>query len=286
MNKVICWWSGGVTSAVACKVAINIYGKQNCEVIMIDTKNEHEDTYRFKSDCEKWYGINIDTISAFGKDHKYDSIQDVWFKNKSLNVATGAICSTVLKRKVREDWQKQNEYKHQVFGFEFNKDEMNRALSMKLNHPKSKPIFPLLMLAYSKKDCLDIVEEAGIEIPIPYELGFRNNNCFQTGCVQGGVGYWQKMKRDFPAKFDAMAKVEHDITDIKGEPVTMLKDQSKEAMTSGNILVFLKKHKDYPQLKCIDDMPPCKVEPLMECNGFCGVNDMLPVNPTQFQLNF
>ena len=64
--KVICWWSGGITSAVACKVAIDLYGKDNCEVIMIDTHNEHSDTYRFKDDCSKWYGLPIKTISAIG----------------------------------------------------------------------------------------------------------------------------------------------------------------------------------------------------------------------------
>ncbi len=29
----------------------------------------------------------------------------------------------------------------------------------------------------------------------------------------------------------------------------------------------------------------CKVEPLMECNGFCGSNDLLPQNKTFNQLN-
>ena len=102
-NSIICWWSGGVTSAVACKIAIDIYGKENCRVIMIDTGNEHEDTYRFKDDCQRWYGIEIETITTIG--NKFESIQDVWEKYKSLNVATGAICSTHLKRKVREKWQ-------------------------------------------------------------------------------------------------------------------------------------------------------------------------------------
>lgn len=27
-----------------------------------------------------------------------------------------------------------------------------------------------------------------------YKLGFTNNNCFGTGCVQGGIGYWQKVE--------------------------------------------------------------------------------------------
>jgi PP-loop superfamily ATP-utilizing enzyme len=38
-DKVIAWWSGGITSAVACKIAIDLFGKENCRVIMIDTKN-------------------------------------------------------------------------------------------------------------------------------------------------------------------------------------------------------------------------------------------------------
>ena len=120
--KAICWWSGGITSAVACKIAIDMFGADNCEVVMIDTKNEHEDTYRFKDDCAKWYGLEIQTITAIGD--KYDSIQDVGLRHKSLNVATGAICSTRLKRIVRENYQKTVEYDYQVFGFEFDKKEM------------------------------------------------------------------------------------------------------------------------------------------------------------------
>ena len=73
---------------------------------------------------------------------------------------------------------------------------------------------------------------------------------------------------------------------MKGSPVTMLKDQSKAAKESGNVLVFLKKHPLYPNLKSIDEMPECKVEPLMECNGFCGINDLLPRTATESEINF
>jgi len=142
------------------------------------------------------------------------------------------------------------------------------------------------MLGYDKDDCLKIISDAGIEIPVMYKMGFRNNNCFGTGCVQGGIGYWQKMKTDFPEKFNNMAEMEHKLTSLKGKPVTMLKDQSKEAKQSGNVLVFLKKHDDYPELKCIDDMPKCEVKPLFECNGFCGTNDLNPRTETEGQINF
>jgi len=282
-NDIICWWSGGVTSAVACKLAIDIYGVDRCKIIMIDTQNEDDDTYRFKLDCEKWYGKEIDTITYIGE--KYESIQDVWRKHVSLNVATGAICSTILKRKCREDWQKTANYTHQVFGFEFEKKEFNRALGLNKNHPKTKAIYPLIMMAYDKIKTIKIIEDAGITIPKMYSLGFSNNNCFKTGCVQGGIGYWQKMQREFPSKFTAMAEMEHELTDQAGEPRTMLKDQSNKAKESGNTLVFLVKHQDYPNLKSIDEMPDCKVEPLFDCNGLCGVNDF-DRNPTEKEINY
>lgn len=283
-EKCLLWWSGGVTSAVACKIALELFDVSF--IVFIDTENEHPDTYRFKKDCENWYGRKIDTVSAIGD--KYESIQDVWIKNKSLNVATGAICSTELKRKAREYVQGMVPCKHQIFGYEFDRKEMNRALSMAKNNPKAKPIFPLLMMGYDKADCIKIVMEAGIEVPETYSLGFKNNNCFGTGCVQGGIGYWQKMRIDFPEKFDAMADMEHKLTELKGKPVTMLKDQSNEAKEKpkGHELVFLKKHPKYPHLKELSEFPEYKIQPLMECNGFCGTNDLSPRNETELQLNF
>lgn len=277
-NDIICWWSGGVTSAVACNIAIEIFGIERCRFIMIDTANEDEDTYRFKKDCEQWYNKNIETISAVGK--KYDSIQDVWYDNLSLNVAKGAICSSSLKKDVRVDFQRKNEYTYQVFGFDFG--EVNRGINLKKNYAVAKPIFPLFLYGLSKQDCIRIINDAKIEIPNMYKLGFQNNNCFGTGCVQGGIGYWQKMRDEFSDKFDAMAKIEHELTDLKGKPVTMLKDQSNEAKEkvkeSGDKteqFVFLKPHKNYPNNKDISMMKGQKIENLSECNGFCGMQTNL-----------
>jgi len=276
-SKIIAWWSGGITSAVTCKLCVDLYGIDNVRFVFIDTKNEDEDTYRFKLDCEKWYNKEIETITGIGD--KYNSIEEVWIKNKSLNVASGAVCSSELKRRVREKWQKDNEYTHQAFGFEL--DEVKRAKSMTMNNPNVKAIYPLLMYGLQKKDCIDIVEQAGIEIPKMYQLGFKNNNCFNTGCVQGGIGYWQKMQRDFPLKFDKMAEMEHRLTDLKGTPVTMLKDQSE---TGG--FVFLKPHPNFDFIKDISKMKGREPEPLFECNGFCGINDLSDRKATENEINF
>lgn len=281
MKKVIaCWWSGGVTSAVAGKLAADIYGVGNCRFVFIDTRNEDDDTYRFLADCQGWYGKEIETISRIGED--YGSIQEVWEKYGSLNVAHGAICSSELKRELRIKWQIENEVSHQVFGFDMK--ETNRAKAMALNYPDASPIFPLLMFAYTKKDCIRILEDAGIEIPRAYRYGFSNNNCLKTGCVQGGIGYWRKMAREFPEKFDAMAELEHKLTDKKGKPVTMNKDQSNEAKATGRFHVFLKPHPDYPNHKHIGQMSGRDPEPLVECNGFCGTYDLEKAFPEQLTL--
>lgn len=282
-HPVIAWWSGGVTSAVACKLACEMYDQ--VRVIFIDTANEDGDTYRFMKDCEKWYGVEIETITELGD--KYSDIQDVWRKHLSLNTANGAICSSTLKRKAREKWEKENEYSYQVFGFEADRKELNRAKSMKLNHSHAKPIFPLLLKCLDKSDCIDIVTKEGIKLPNAYMLGFNNNNCLNTGCIQGGIGYWQKIAREFPDRFNAMADIEHELTDKKGHQVTILKDQSKEGKSKGKYgqLVFLKKHPKYPNNKELADMKGREPLPLVECNGFCGTGD-LDSNPTEKELNY
>jgi hypothetical protein len=39
-----------------------------------------------------------------------------------------------------------------------------------------------------------------------YKLGYINNNC--VGCVKGGLGYWNKIRVDFPDAFTKMAQTE------------------------------------------------------------------------------
>lgn len=278
-NPVVAWWSGGVTSAVTTRLCIEWFGPENVRVIGINTNNEDEDTYRFKDECEKWYGKKIEIIRS----EEYRDPREVWFAYTSLNTATGSNCSLYMKRRVREVWEDQNEYSYQAFGFDI--DEVKRAKGMKLNNPNAKPIFPLISELLTKRDCIKIIQQANdlflkISIPNTYKLGYLNNNCFKTGCVQGGIGYWQKIQREYPDKFEAMALIEHQLTDKKGSPVTMLKDQSKNGG-----LVFLKPHPKYPTVKNISMMKGHEVKPLMDCNGFCGSND-LQHNPTERELNF
>jgi 3'-phosphoadenosine 5'-phosphosulfate sulfotransferase (PAPS reductase)/FAD synthetase len=264
-SRVLAWWSGGLPSAVACKWAIDTF--KNVEVCFIDTHNEHDDTYRFKSDCEKIYGQNIITLS----NPKYTNIREVWRKFLSLNTATGAICSSELKREVRESYQQIDTDLAQVFGFDGT--ELSRHQNMRRNYPEINAISPCVDAKLSKEKCAEIILSWGIELPTPYLLGYRNNNCFKTGCVQGGIGYWQKRRIEEPESFQEMAMIEHELSELKGQPITICKDQSKAAKESGNELVFLIHNPKYPHLKDISMMKGRPIMPLTECNGFCNTKD-------------
>lgn len=263
-TRVIAWWSGGITSAVACMWAINAF--KNVAIVFQDTMNEDEDTYRFLKDCEILYSQKIERISAITVDGKYQSIEDVWFEFESLAVAHGAICSTVLKREVREAYQNLQTDYAQIFGYD--KNEMKRHLAMRRGYPEINAMSPLIDVGLSKADCARKFVKLGIKLPAAYKLGFQNNNCLQTGCVRGGIGYWQKYGQVFPDRFDRMAEREHKLTDLKGEPVTICKDQSK-----GGGLVFLKPHPKYPHMKDISMMKGRHPESLVECTGFCTTKD-------------
>lgn len=277
-NPVIAWWSGGVTSAVTCKLCVDWFGAENVRIVFIDTNNEHSSTYTFMHQCEKWYGVYIERISNLA----FKTIREVWYHYKSLNVATGAICSTTLKREVREKFQLTTKFSHQAFGFDTS--ELHRAKAMKLNHQDSRPIFPLIAEILSKQDCFKIIEKANdlftqLDIPEPYKMGYKNNNCFETMCVQGGIGYWQKVYREQPVKFQAMAIIEHELTDLRGEPVTMLRYKGKP--------LFLLHNDNYPKCQNIMQIEGIREpKPLLECNGFCGTNDLKRNKQTEREINY
>lgn len=42
-----------------------------------------------------------------------------------------------------------------------------------------------------------------------YDLGYNNNNC--VGCVKGGMGYWNKIRKDFPDVFNKMSALEREL---------------------------------------------------------------------------
>jgi hypothetical protein len=197
---IIGWFSGGVTSAVAIKKVID----RGHKVIPIyfETGIHHEDHQRFIKDCEDWYGTEI----IQKKNPKYRDVIDVIRKTRFINSAYGAKCTGVLKKDMRYEVEKQMKYDYQIFGFEHDKKQINRAVRFQEQNPNAKAIFPLIELKLTKPDCFGLLP---MEIPAMYKLGYHNSNCI--GCVKGGMGYWNKIRKDFPDYFQKMATVEREI---------------------------------------------------------------------------
>jgi len=179
--KVICWFSCGLTSAVACKLAVEKYGKENCILIYIDIATAHPDNDRFIENCEKWIGVEIHRRRSL----VYDDQFEVCEKRKFINGASGSPCTLWLKKKVREQVEKEIPFSHQVFGFEFVKKEINRAIRFSQQYPKTKPVYPLIEKGLNKEQCAYLILKNDIKMPEMYRLGFQNNNCIC--CVKGGI---------------------------------------------------------------------------------------------------
>ncbi len=200
MGRVIAWFSCGAASAVAAKLAIQEHGE--VEVIYQETNSEHPDNERFLTDCEEWFGQKVIRLSS----DKYHDIWDVFEKTRYLAGVHGARCTGELKRIVAEKYL--NHYEDlEVFGYTV--EEQGRVDRFIENNPERRIQAILVERGLTKDDCLGMIDKAGIEVPTMYKLGYTNNNCI--GCVKGQMGYWNKIRGDFPEVFDRMAKLEREL---------------------------------------------------------------------------
>tara|TARA_R110002126_G_scaffold141449_1_gene286556 strand:+ start:68 stop:760 length:693 start_codon:yes stop_codon:yes gene_type:complete len=183
---------------VATKIAIS-ESIHPVEVVYCHVKEEHPDNMRFLKDCEAWFGQPITIL----EDEKYHgSIFEVFLKRKYIVGVQGAPCTMFLKKEVRKKYEKPGDV--QVFGYTAEEEDRVERFMDANNDVKLWSV--LVEKGLTKQDCLAIIDRAGIEIPVMYKLGYTNNNC--VGCVKGGLGYWNKIRVDFPDAFTKMAQTE------------------------------------------------------------------------------
>lgn len=196
--KHLSWFSAGAASAVATKLALSMY--DDVTIYRTDVGSEHPDNERFSADCAEWFGQEVKTIKV----EKYEDTWDVWESTGYLVGPTGARCTVELKKKAR--FMVERDYDVQVFGYTADPRDAKRANRFRLLNPEITLSTPLIDRGLTKRDCLAMVERAGIDLPFMYKAGYANNNCI--GCVKGGMGYWNKIRVDFPETFDRMATLE------------------------------------------------------------------------------
>jgi hypothetical protein len=195
-QRIVSWFSCGAASAVATKLAL---AQGPVEIAYCEVEEEHPDNKRFLKDCEQWFGQKIEIL---GNDKYNRSIYEVFNSTKYLKGPSGARCTGELKKAVRLKYQKPND--RQVFGYTV--DEVHRVDRFIDANNDVDAWMILIEKGLTKADCLAMLDRAGIDIPVMYKLGYKNNNCI--GCVKGEAGYWNKIRIDFPDVFERMAETE------------------------------------------------------------------------------
>ena len=210
-TKTIAWFSGGVSSAVAIKLA----GVPIDQIIYTHIDDQHSDTLRFVKDCEVWLGMSV-TITQSRYKRVNDALLAAGGKGY-VNGPAGAPCTRLLKRRVRQEWELLQDPDTRIrYIWGFDATEKNRVERISFAMPDQDHLFPLIEQNVTKPEAHKILSASGISRPVMYDLGYQNNNC--VGCVKGGMGYWNKIRRDFPDVFQSRAAIERVIggTCIKG----------------------------------------------------------------------
>jgi 3'-phosphoadenosine 5'-phosphosulfate sulfotransferase (PAPS reductase)/FAD synthetase len=195
--RVLSWFSCGAASAVATILAAKKY--PNIEAVYCRVVEEHVDNLRFLDDFVRITGIPVKTIV---NEKHAGSIYSVFEKAKYLKNQYGAPCTLQLKKEMRRHYQQPTDI--QIFGY--TTDEQGRADRFIDANNDVNTDFILIDANINKQDCYLRLRQMGIELPAMYKLGYSNNNCI--GCVKGGMGYWNKIRKDFPENFERMAKLE------------------------------------------------------------------------------
>lgn len=191
------------------------------EWICIDIADQHTDSIRFIKDCEKAIGKEIQIM----KSSEYRSVEECirafgGFRNPSNGFAP---CTNWLKKRVRKEWEEQHNDYDLTYVWGFDLAEKARAERTVEANPQASHEFPLIDKELSKEDVHGLFERTfDIARPQMYEMGYPNNNCI--GCVKGGMGYWNRIRKDFPDVFESRAKLERLVgysilKDRNGNPV-------------------------------------------------------------------
>ena len=202
--RILVHFSCGAASAVAWKATVMRYGSEaNVEAVYCASVegDEHPDNARFLRDVEEWVGGKVTKLYH----KKYKSIDDVFLGERFMAGIHGASCTKLLKRQVGNAYSKPDD--RHVYGL--TADEKNRIRDFIERNQDKNCLWVLADAGITKENCYHILTAHGIELPEMYKLGYGHNNCI--GCVKGGKGYWNKIRRDFPEVFARRAAVQRDI---------------------------------------------------------------------------
>lgn len=253
IRTIVVWFSCGAASAVAAKKTIEKYGDvADIRIVNNVVDEEDSDNRRFLKDVEQWLGHPIEICGNSNLDHT--SARKIWEKASYMGGIGGAPCTTQLKRQARQQWEEQNFFTDIVMGFTLNEIRRHKTF---VTTERSNVIPILIDEGLIKNDCFDIIQQAGIELPRIYRMGYPNANCI--GCIKASSPtYWNHVRKMHPKIFEDRARMSREI--------------------GAKLVRFRKPHQKHlpnPPRQFLDDLPPelmgrvMKNLPSFDCGIFC-----------------
>jgi hypothetical protein len=232
LKTIVVWFSCGAASAVAAKKTIELYSDTHkIRIVNNPIEEEDKDNLRFLKDVERWLSHEIEF--AINPKYPTGSAAGVWKDKKYMSGVRGAPCTAILKKKARQIWESHNKHDYIVLGFTLDEKKRHDRFVM----TERSNVLPVLIdLNLTKSDCLKFIEDAGIRLPVTYELGYANANCI--GCVKAtSPKYWNLVRRTYPRVFYERAILSREIgaklVRVKGKRVFL--DELKSDDVSGKL---------------------------------------------------
>ena len=226
MAKIIVAISGGKASAWCADWALKNYPKEDVILYFNDTKWEHPDLYRFLDDLSKHSNHPI-TWDSDGRNP-----EQLFYDNSALANNRMPFCSRILKAERMQKYYKDGD----VLVFGIGADEPHRSnrivgvyQTVAVKTGKwCKLKFPLISENTTNQQIDDFLNDAGIQEPLLYRLGFLHNNC-SGGCVRAGKKHWKLLYEKLPEVYADRERVEREMREYLEKDIHFFKDETLEA---------------------------------------------------------
>jgi len=205
-RRVLAWVSGGAASIIAARLALKLFCREHVVLVRCETGNEDEDNLRFEKECEAWLGMPVTVLQS----DKYSDCWDVWTQRRYMAGINGAPCTLHMKVEPRLTFQRPDDV--HVFGYTNDALDIARFAKLRETYFELDIRAPLIEQHLNKAATLQLVENAGIDLPRSYRMGFPNANCLKSGCVKASSpDYWSLYRHHFPERFARTAAFSREI---------------------------------------------------------------------------
>lgn len=246
MNEEIISFGAGVNS-VAMTILLLKRGDK-MPIVFADTGGEHPETYcyikYFKEKFLSRYGIKITVLSPsltpefYRKSTRYLSLMHYCFREKIIPFYKFRFCTERWKIEPIKNYRKGA---MEFIGFAY--DERHRA-----ERARKKAIYPLIEERITRQGCIEIIKNAGLEVP-------RKSGCYF--CPFQKISEWERLYKNHPSLYKNAEWME---TNARLSPKAKKRDLTLRP--SGPSLLALRERFNG---KGGELFPDCNFEELMPC---------------------